>query len=188
MIFTLASSPSLSVPLRTRILSKNDRVKSLVKPLDGVANAAPGNSAWPLGRKPDPSARRKNHFRALALVWSPPGPSALESWIFICMLLMCFKRLLSRTVPPVRQAHRQTHSRAGERSGKLQSTAAVEIRQRTVQCRALPLLRLRARIADAHLPMGWSALWTILRTAQTAHPLEAIRGTGSTRGRKSRRI
>ncbi len=30
MIFTLASSPSLSVPPRTRILSKNDCVNSLV--------------------------------------------------------------------------------------------------------------------------------------------------------------
>src|ERR1700682_3352623 len=75
-----------------------------------------------------------------------------------------------------------------KRSGKLQSTAGREIRRHAVQYRGLPRPGFNARIAWAHPVMGWSALWTILRTAQTAHPIEPSMRTGSTRGKKSRRI
>src|SRR6266853_712257 len=70
MILTLVSSPSLSVPLRTRILSKNDRVNSLAKFLGGVANAAPGQLSMAVTPqiKIVPVAAN-NQLRALALIW-----------------------------------------------------------------------------------------------------------------------
>src|SRR3984893_2913717 len=92
MIFTFASSSlSVRVPLRTRIFSKNDRVKTLAKSLGGVANAARGQisiAATQQTRIPPVAA---NHpLRALA--FSVASRSVVDGvLIFICMLLDCFK-------------------------------------------------------------------------------------------------
>lgn len=72
--------------------------------------------------------------------------------------------------------------------GKLQSTAGRGIERHAVQCSGLPRPRFDARIDDSHLVTGWSAHWTILRTAQPAHPLQASKKTGSIRGKKLRHI
>src|SRR5258708_18239364 len=113
MIFTLASSPSLSVPLRTRIVSKNDRVKTLVKSLAGVANAAMGqlNSAVAAQTRIPPVAA-DHQLVVPALVGAPFALPPLGVLIVICILLACFKTSFSGTVPPVRRAHRQTHNRS----------------------------------------------------------------------------
>src|ERR1700682_3128696 len=92
MIFTFASSsPSLRVPLRTRIFSKNDRVKTLAKSLGGVANAAPGPISMAVTQQTRiPPVAADNQLRGLAL--SVASRSVVDGvLIFICMLLECFK-------------------------------------------------------------------------------------------------
>src|SRR4029077_15049037 len=70
MIFTFASSPSGSVPPRTRMFSKNDRATSLTKSLHGVADAVPGQfsmAVTPQTRIAPVAAN--DQLRALALSW-----------------------------------------------------------------------------------------------------------------------